>query len=104
VRAASSTQDRLVFAARTLHFVFEFITTSSAKEQAGPAYPWAMAFREAAQKADEENVLSASYISLTSPKEVDCAKIYGENCAGFVDLKKWYDPRNLFRHALPKFG
>lgn len=93
-----------VFGARTPHYVFEFIATSSSQGEARHAWKWATEFRDAVKEAARDNVADFTYISLTPPGEADCAAIYGPRWERLVEIKQRYDPENVFRHAMPQFG
>lgn len=93
-----------VFAARTPHFVLEMIATSSSPEQASEAWAWATGFRKAVEGTEAGNLLGLTYITLTPPEDADLVKVYGAYWETLVRVKNVYDPRNVFRHALPQFG
>lgn len=92
-----------VFGARIPHYVFEFIATSSSQDEASHAWRWATAFRDAVKAAAADNVMPFTYISLTPPSDADYSAIYGSSWARLVEIKKHYDPANVFRHAMPQF-
>jgi Berberine and berberine like len=92
-----------VFGARAAHYCLEFVATSSDQERTKVAWDWAVGFRDAIRKTNAQNILTATYISLTPPTEASSPAIYGENWDKLVEIKKQYDPKNVFKHALPKF-
>lgn len=93
-----------VFGARTAHYCMEFIATASEPDKTQAPWDWAVRFRGALRETNAENILKSTYISLTPPAEASSAAIYGENWDTLVDIKREYDPRNVFKHALPKFA
>lgn len=92
-----------VFGARTAHYCIEFIATSSEQERVKAVWDWAVRFRDAMRKTDGQNILTSTYISLTPPMEASSQAIYGENWEKLVEIKRQHDPKNVFKHALPKF-
>ncbi|KAH7126003.1 D-lactate dehydrogenase [Dactylonectria macrodidyma] len=92
-----------VFGSRTPHYVLEFIATSSSKDKAQEAWGWATGFREAMSNTTPSNILPGTYISLTPPNDANYPEIYGTSWERLVDIKKIYDPNNVFRHAMPQF-
>jgi hypothetical protein len=93
-----------VFGARTAHYCLEFIATSSEQERAKAVWDWAVRFRDEIRKTDAQNILTSTYISLTPPTEASSPAIYGDNWEKLVEIKRQYDPKNVFKHALPKFA
>ncbi|KAI1878353.1 uncharacterized protein JN550_000535 [Neoarthrinium moseri] len=93
-----------VFSARTPHYVFEFIGTTSSPDRAQESWLWVTGFRDALRKTDPENLLETSYISLTPPAEARCSTIYGSQWQRLVELKNRYDPRNIFCYSLAQFN
>jgi Berberine and berberine like len=92
-----------VFGARTAHYCLEFIATSSEPERTQAVWDWAVRFRDAVRKTDAQNILTSTYISLTPPTEASAPAIYGDNWEKLLEIKRHYDPKNVFKHALPKF-
>jgi Berberine and berberine like len=92
-----------VFGARTAHYCLEFIATSSEPERTQAVWDWAVRFRDAMRRTDAQNILTSTYISLTPPTEANAPAIYGDNWEKLVEIKRQYDPKNVFKHALPKF-
>lgn len=92
-----------VFGARTAHYCIEFIATASEQEKTQTVWDWAVRFRAALRETHGQNILRSTYISLTPPTEASSAAIYGGNWEKLVEIKKEYDPTNVFKHALPKF-
>ncbi|CAK7205385.1 hypothetical protein SEUCBS139899_008155 [Sporothrix eucalyptigena] len=93
-----------VFGARTPHYVFEFIATSSTTEQTQASWAWATAFRDAVRQTRADNVCSFTYISLTPPSDANYASIYGPSWERLVKIKNQYDPDNVFRYSMPQFS
>jgi len=93
-----------VFGAREAHYCLEFIATSSEPARTQEVWEWAVGFRDALRKTDEQNILASTYISLTPPAEANSSGIYGDNWEALVKVKRQYDPQNVFRHALPQFS
>lgn len=100
---STSPRDDSVFGTRTPHYIVEFIATSSDAIRAPEAWKWANDFREALKGTDLQNVLPSTYISLTPPAEASLEMIYQEYRDKVVEMKERYDPKNVFKHALPNF-
>jgi len=64
---------------------------------------WAKHYGNSLASSDPQNVLSATYITLTPPAEASLKVIYQENRDKLVEIEKKYDPNIVFTHALPKF-
>ena len=92
-----------VFGVREAHYCFEFIATAVDATRTEEVWDWAVGFRAALRKSDRQNILTSTYISLDPPAEANSAAIYGDNWEKLVEIKKEYDPKNVFKHALPKF-
>lgn len=100
---SEAAQTNSVFGSRTAHYCIEFIATASEQEKTQAGWDWAVRFRGALRETDQQNILTSTYISLTPPEEANSAVIYGDNWDNMVEIKKEYDPKNVFKHALPKF-
>ena len=92
-----------VFAAREPHFMLEFISLVNQEENVKESEKWGASLRNEILQKDPENVLPGTYISLTPPGDVPLSKIYGPdaNYQNLLDLKKKYDPQNVFNLAVP---
>jgi len=95
--------ERSVFGARMAHYCLEFIATASRQERVKEVWEWAVTFRDAVRNTDERNILTSTYISMTPPTESCSIAIYGENWERLLEIKRQYDPMNIFKHALPQF-
>lgn len=94
---------RSVFAARMPHYVFEFIATSSTPDMAREAWVWASGFRDAVRRHASHSVLPITYVALTPPSDANFPVIYGKQWQRLQEIKKMYDPNNVFCHAIPQF-
>jgi len=99
---SASPQPNSVFTAREPHFVLELIGAVAKLEDAKDAVDWITTFWEEMKKIDPENILESTYISLTPPEHLDLSKIYGSNLETIKDLKREYDPENVFNFAIPR--
>lgn len=95
-----------VFPNRTPHVVLELIASSSTREGTKAKWEWASAFRrELLDVAKKEGVwLERTYVSLTPAEECNFAVLYGEKWEVLKELKKKYDPKNVFDKAVVKFS
>ncbi|CEJ54980.1 hypothetical protein PMG11_01266 [Penicillium brasilianum] len=92
-----------VFDNRCAHFLIEVIPLASNLETLAEGISWGEEFISALRKTDAGNIIPSTYISLTSPKEVDMAKIYGSRYEVLKRIKKQYDPQNVFNNTLTRF-
>jgi hypothetical protein len=74
------------------------------QEDAPESMEWMTNFHNDLLRTNSENILPGTYISLTSPKELDLTKIYGSNYETVLDLKREYDSDNVFNLAVPRIG
>ena len=104
LRGPSAKQnDESVFATRTPHYLFDLVAISSDPRRARVSWDWAEHFRDALRSSDSLNVLPTTYIPLTPPVEASLEMIYQENRDKLVEIKRKYDPNNVFKHALLEF-
>jgi len=78
------------------------IATSAESRDAQEALEWVTNFERDLRHTSAENILPGTYISLTPPEDLDLSKIYGSNLETMLDLKKEYDPENVFKLAVPR--
>ncbi|KAH8599401.1 D-lactate dehydrogenase [Bisporella sp. PMI_857] len=90
-----------VFAAREPHYVIEIIGTPEDEQYVKEAYEWMTKFQSDLQASDPANIVSGTYLSLTTPEEFDLRKIYGNHTETVLELKKKYDPHNVFNLSIP---
>ncbi len=91
------------FSARSPHYLMYIVAISNDANRARISWEWAKHFREALQSSDPQNVLPTNFICSTSPAEASLEMIYQEHRDKMVETKERYDPRNVFKHALPRF-
>lgn len=91
-----------VFGSRTDHHMIEIVTLSGDQTIATKAAGWGSALLKELKEVDPGNILEGSYISLLDDDDMDLKKVYGSHYDTLLDLKKKYDPDNVFKHAIPK--
>lgn len=91
-----------VFGAREDHAMLEMIALAKDPANEAAAAEWAQACIRELRAADPDNILESSYVSLGSDDDSDYRKIYGSQYDRLVDLKTEYDPKNVFKSAVPK--
>lgn len=91
-----------VFGSRVDHLMIEIIAVSPDQMYEEKAAAWALAMQKELKETDPENILEASYISLLGDEDTDLKKVYGRHYDVLLDLKRKYDPRNVFKYAVPK--
>ncbi|KAF3764480.1 FAD-binding domain-containing protein [Cryphonectria parasitica EP155] len=94
--------DQSVFGAREDHLVIEIIATSPDPTLRREVDAWGVGCLKALREADPANVLDSAYISLLDEGDLATEKIYGEHLPAIVELKRKYDPANVFKHSSPK--
>lgn len=102
--AASSILDS-VFPQRFPHFLIEIVPTVRDPEKLAAAQEWATQFRDALLKADDAstNLLTRVYPPFNPPDKLDPKEWYDEEeYAALQNLKKVYDPENIFRSSVIK--
>ena len=80
----------------------EILGVSGAEEDAEECGAWAEAFGRELRAA--EGALEGTYMSLTAEDTVDLAKIYGEKLPRLLELKRKFDPENVFKNAVPRLN
>ncbi|KAF3025912.1 hypothetical protein E8E14_014896 [Neopestalotiopsis sp. 37M] len=91
-----------VFGSRIDHLMIEIIAVSPDQMYEEKAAAWALAMQKELKELDPDNILEGSYISLLGDEDTDLSKVYGEHYDVLLDLKEKYDPRNVFKHAIPR--
>ncbi|KAK9775548.1 putative FAD-binding PCMH-type domain-containing protein [Seiridium cardinale] len=91
-----------VWGSRVDHHVIELISVTADPSYERKAAAWALAFQKELLETDPENVLESSYISLLGDEDTNLKKIYGGHYDTLLDLKRKYDPQNVFKYAIPK--
>ena len=91
-----------VFRNREAHSMIEILGVSGAKEDAEESGAWAEAFGREMRAA--EGALEGTYMSLTAEDTVDLGKIYGEKLDRLLELKRKFDPENVFKNAVPRLN
>lgn len=91
-----------VFDNRCAHYLIEIIPLGSTPEILAEGIAWGQEFISALRKTDAKNIIPSTYISLTSPEEVDMKKIYGSRYEVLKGIKEQYDPQNIFNNTLTR--
>jgi hypothetical protein len=93
-----------IFGSREPHFMLEFISIVENEEDAKESEEWGTNLKNEILQKDPENVLLGTYISVTQPGDVPLSKIYSleSNYQTLLDLKRKFDPQNVFNLAIPR--
>ncbi|KAJ5081478.1 d-lactate dehydrogenase [Penicillium alfredii] len=89
-----------VFANRKPHQLVEISGLTATPEVADEGKTWVNQFAECIKKT--EGLMEGTYISLTPKEDVDLKKIYGDRFERLLELKREFDPANVFKHTLPR--
>lgn len=89
-----------LFRHKVPHATLEIIGASTTREGGEECRAWAEAFGRDARGA--EGVLEGSFLPLTPQDVVNLEEIYGDKYGRLLELKKRFDPHNVFRNALPR--
>jgi len=91
-----------VFGSRKPHFLLECISQVPEEKYLKDCEEWITTLHKELCESDPDNILPGTYISLTSPESIDLRKIYGTNYEAMMEIKREYDPQNVFNLAIPK--
>lgn len=100
--SAQEPKQKSVFGTRARHHMFEIYAVLADKNIAEERVQWAAKVKAELQAQDADNILEGSYISLGSHEDADVKKIYGKHYETLAALKRKYDPRNVFKHSVPR--
>lgn len=84
---------------REPHLLIEILGLSLTEEGRAATEVWAANFRNDLVKVDV--ALEGTYVSLTPPMYLNLEKIFGEKLGDLRKLKEEYDPKRVFKHAVP---
>jgi hypothetical protein len=93
-----------VFGSRTPHHMVEIISLTGDPNDAEEGTRWGQAAAQELREGDPENVLEGVYVSLSHDVDGDVEKIYGSRYQTLLELKKKYDPENVFKYAVPRLA
>lgn len=101
---APAASKQSVFGSRVDHVMLELVAMTPAQELEIKGAEWSRDFMRELYESDPENVLESSYVSLMGEEDSDYKKIYGSHYDKLVELKKKYDPENVFKYAVPRLS
>jgi hypothetical protein len=94
-----------VFAAREPHYMLEFLGYAVEETLSADATEWAVQMARGIERADPMTILPTAYVSLynTAAKASDevLRKVYGDKARVVRDLKRGFDPENVFGLTVP---
>ncbi|KAF4213709.1 hypothetical protein CNMCM5878_010156 [Aspergillus fumigatiaffinis] len=94
-----------VFAAREPHYMLEFLGYAVDETLSADAMEWAVQMARRIERADPMTILPTAYVSLynTAAKTSDevLRKVYGDKAGVVRDLKRGFDPENVFGLTVP---
>ncbi|KAI1169888.1 FAD-binding domain-containing protein [Nemania sp. FL0916] len=103
LRAPAKNTDS-VFGSRVDHLMLELVAMTGVQDLESKGAEWSNAFIQDLKAADPDNVLESAYVSLLGDEDSDYKKIYGSHYDKLVELKKKYDPDNVFKYAVPRLS
>ncbi|KAI1262435.1 FAD-binding domain-containing protein [Xylariaceae sp. FL1019] len=91
-----------VFGNRTDHHMLELISSTPDESIWKKADEWGRAAIKELLQGDPENMIESWYISLIDRDDTDLRTVYGRHYEGLLALKRKYDPKNVFKYAVPR--
>ncbi|KAI1164541.1 hypothetical protein F5B18DRAFT_615142 [Nemania serpens] len=91
-----------VFGSRVDHLMLELVAVTPIQDFEAKGAEWARSFIRELKESDPDNVLGSLYVSLVSEDDLDNKLMYGPHYDKLVELKRKYDPDNVFKYAVPR--
>lgn len=92
-----------VWGPRREHTVMEIVSTTTDEGAVEAAWAWACGLRRAVVEAVPEEVLEGGWLAMMPEEEVDLEKVFGgENYRFLLELKRKWDPDNVFKYTVPR--
>ncbi|RHZ54118.1 hypothetical protein CDV55_102666 [Aspergillus turcosus] len=99
-----------VFVAREPHYVLEIVGFAAEEKLSAEAMEWALQMARGVERVDPANVLPTAYISLSNTAAASATatadevlrRVYGSKAEVVRDLKRRFDPENVFRLTVPE--
>lgn len=89
-----------IFPVRQAHFMLEILPAVKSLDRLPAAVEWAREFHQAMLENDPGNLMSGMYLPFVSPENMNPRQVLGEQYQALVELKRVYDPQNIFQFAL----
>ncbi|RJE24010.1 FAD binding domain protein [Aspergillus sclerotialis] len=89
-----------IFPTRQPHYMFEIFPALKSPDNLAAAAKWADEFEQALRQAEPENVVPGTYLALSDPSKMNSRRIFADKYETLVELKKTYDPQNIFQFAI----
>ncbi|GFF43959.1 6-hydroxy-D-nicotine oxidase [Aspergillus lentulus] len=104
--SAMAQKHSTVFAAREPHYMLEFLGFAAEETRSADAMEWAVQMARGIERADPVTILPTAYVSLYSSAAAISSdevlrKVYGDQAGVVRDLKRGFDPGNVFRLTVP---
>jgi hypothetical protein len=93
-----------VFGSREPHYLLEFIAQVSEEKNLKECEEWITTFHREISESHPDNILPGTYISLTAPADFDMQKSFADKYEALMEIKREYDPRNVFSLAVPRMS
>ncbi|KAI0968680.1 hypothetical protein F4678DRAFT_442477 [Xylaria arbuscula] len=101
---APAPSDDSVFGSRFDHLMVELVALTPVQDLELKGAEWSKGLIQELKEVDAENILESAYVSLLGEEDSDYKKIYGLYYDKLVELKKEYDPDNVFKYAVPRIS
>ena len=95
-----------VFATREPHYMLEILGYATSSEKMGESEAWGAQMAAEVAEAEPESVLPTAYISVYNSTRAGSTaalleKVFGEKVGVVRDLKRKFDPENVFKLTVP---
>lgn len=89
-----------IFAVREPHFLLEIFPAVKSLDNLAGAMKWARELHQAMLEVEPDNIVPARYPPFVAPEQMDPCRDFAGQYDTLVELKRQYDPQNVFQFAL----
>lgn len=89
-----------IFPVREPHFMLEIFPAVKSLDSLAGAVRWARGFQQALLEVEPDNIVPAKYLPFVAPEQMNPCQNFAEQYGTLVELKRQYDPHNVFQFAL----
>lgn len=91
-----------VWGPREKHTMLEILSTTTDETAVEKAFAWACALKRAVEEAGPDDVVGGGWLAMTTHEQSDWVKVFGRNYEFLMELKRKWDPNNVFRNTVPR--